>query len=250
MLRNNKRKHSNLKVETPFLSTSSDVPSWIRKFKKSPKGAAIPLVHKKNILKALRNIKVNDPHEKKDVVCVALFPVYLLRKYKCIPNTNVRNSLGIPIKMLQRWNEERLRREIIWSTNIYESHWHFLNWIENNSQYDDYFIPCIGYRGWKGSPPDIQLGITGTIEYIRDNSKKVNISSYLVKESDIIEVKDNSKKLNIIEGSISSKERDVPEYIELDNKNKSVKLIRIPKFSEVPYPVIMEPNLVIEYYSR
>ena len=86
--------------------------------------------------------------------------------------------------------------------------------------------------------------------HIKVNKKKVNISSYLVKESDIIEVKDKSKKLNIIEGSISSKERDVPEYIQLDDKNKSVKLIRIPKFSEVPYPVIMEPNLVIEYYSR
>ena len=46
------------------------------------------------------------------------------------------------------------------------------------------------------------------------------------------------------------KERDVPEYIQLDDKNKTAKLIRIPKFSEVPYPVIMEPSLVIEYYSR
>ena len=59
-----------------------------------------------------------------------------------------------------------------------------------------------------------------------------------------------SKKLNFIEGSIQSKERDVPEYIQLDDKNKTAKLIRIPKFSEVPYPIIMEPNLVIEYYSR
>jgi small subunit ribosomal protein S4 len=86
--------------------------------------------------------------------------------------------------------------------------------------------------------------------HIRVNKKKVNISSYLVKESDIIEVKDKSKGLTIIDGSLSSKERDVPEYIQLDGKNKIVKLIRIPKFEEVPYPVIMEPNLVIEYYSR
>jgi small subunit ribosomal protein S4 len=42
----------------------------------------------------------------------------------------------------------------------------------------------------------------------------------------------------------------VPDYILLDGKNKSVKLVRIPKFAEVPYPVIMEPSLVIEYYSR
>ena len=86
--------------------------------------------------------------------------------------------------------------------------------------------------------------------HIRVNKKKVNISSYLVKETDVIEVKDKSKKLNVIDGSIQSKERDVPEYIHLDDKNKSVKLVRVPKFSEVPYPVIMEPSLVIEYYSR
>ena len=66
----------------------------------------------------------------------------------------------------------------------------------------------------------------------------------------MIEVRDKSKKLNVIDGSIQSKEREVPEYIQLDDKNKTVKLIRVPKFSEVPYPVIMEPNLVIEYYSR
>ena len=82
------------------------------------------------------------------------------------------------------------------------------------------------------------------------NKKKVNISSFLVRDKDTVEVRDKSKKLNIIEGSIQSKERDVPEYIQLDNKNKTAKLVRRPKFSEVPYPVVMEPNLVIEYYSR
>ena len=86
--------------------------------------------------------------------------------------------------------------------------------------------------------------------HITVNKKKVNISSYLVNESDVIEVREKSKSLNIIDGSLASKERDVPEYINLDDKNKIVKLIRVPKFSEVPYPVIMEPNLVIEYYSR
>ena len=86
--------------------------------------------------------------------------------------------------------------------------------------------------------------------HITVNKKKVNISSYLVNESDVIEVREKSKSLNIIDGSLASNERDVPEYINLDDKNKIVKLIRVPKFSEVPYPVIMEPNLVIEYYSR
>ena len=86
--------------------------------------------------------------------------------------------------------------------------------------------------------------------HIRVNKKKVNISSYLVKDTDVIEVREKSKTLPVIDGSLSSKERDVPEYIQLDDKNKIVKLIRVPKFSEVPYPVIMEPSLVIEYYSR
>ena len=86
--------------------------------------------------------------------------------------------------------------------------------------------------------------------HIRVNKKRVNISSYLVNDTDLIEVSEKSKKLTFIDGALQSKERDVPEYIQLDDKNKTAKLIRVPKFSEVPYPVIMEPSLVIEYYSR
>ena len=86
--------------------------------------------------------------------------------------------------------------------------------------------------------------------HIRVNKKRVNISSYILKDTDQIEVNEKSKKLNVIDGSIQSKEREIPEYIQYDGKSKSVKLVRVPKFSEVPYPVIMEPNLVIEYYSR
>jgi len=86
--------------------------------------------------------------------------------------------------------------------------------------------------------------------HVRVNGKKVNISSYLIKPEDLIDLRDKSKELTVIAGSLASKERDVPEYINLDEKNKKIKLIRVPKFSEVPYPAIMEPNLVIEYYSR
>ncbi len=86
--------------------------------------------------------------------------------------------------------------------------------------------------------------------HFRVNSKKVNVSSYRVKEDDVIEIKDKSKSLTVIEGSLSSKERDVPEYIQLDSKNRTTKLVRVPKLSEIPYPVLMEPKLVIEYYSR
>ena len=82
------------------------------------------------------------------------------------------------------------------------------------------------------------------------NEKKVNISSYLVKVDDSIEIKSKSKELTMIAGSLSSKERDVPDYIDSDEKNKKAKFIRVPKFSDVPFPSIMEPKLVIEYYSR
>ena len=86
--------------------------------------------------------------------------------------------------------------------------------------------------------------------HFKVNKKKVNISSYLVKEEDLIEVKDKSKSLIIIEECLNSKERDVPEYIQSDGKNKTAKLVRVPKFADIPYPAQMEPKLVIEYYSR
>ena len=86
--------------------------------------------------------------------------------------------------------------------------------------------------------------------HVKVNGKKVDIPSYLVKPEDNIEIKDKSKDMTIITASISTKERDVPEYIQMDEKNKKAKLIRVPKFSEIPFPTMMEPNLVIEYYSR
>ena len=86
--------------------------------------------------------------------------------------------------------------------------------------------------------------------HIRVNGKKVNIPSFLVKPEDTIEIKDKSKDMGMIASSMVSKEREIPDFIQMDEKNKKARLIRIPKFSEVPYPTIMEPNLVIEYYSR
>ena len=86
--------------------------------------------------------------------------------------------------------------------------------------------------------------------HVRVNGKKVNIGSYMVKEEDTVEVREKSKQLAIIDIALANKERETPEYIQLDEKNKKFKFVRIPKFEEVPYPVIIEPNLVIEYYSR
>ena len=86
--------------------------------------------------------------------------------------------------------------------------------------------------------------------HVRVNGKKVNIGSYIVKEEDVIEIRDKSKQLAFIDIALANKERETPEYIQLDEKNKKVTFVRTPKFDEVPYPVVMEPNLVIEYYSR
>ena len=86
--------------------------------------------------------------------------------------------------------------------------------------------------------------------HVKVNGKRVNISSYSVREEDSIEIKDKSKQLAIIDIAMANKEREIPEYIQMDEKNKKLKFVRVPKFEEVPYPIVMEPNLVIEYYSR
>ena len=86
--------------------------------------------------------------------------------------------------------------------------------------------------------------------HLKVNGKKVNISSYQVREEDTIEVRDKSKQLALVDVALANKEREVPEYLQVDEKNKKIKFVRVPKFEEVPYPVVMEPNLVIEYYSR
>ena len=86
--------------------------------------------------------------------------------------------------------------------------------------------------------------------HVKVNGKKVNIGSYMVNEEDTIEIRDKSKQLAIIDIALANKERETPEYIQIDEKNKKFKFVRVPKFEEVPYPIVMEPNLVIEYYSR
>lgn len=86
--------------------------------------------------------------------------------------------------------------------------------------------------------------------HIKVNGQRVNIPSYRCKEGDVIEVKEKSRDLTlVIEGS-QSPEREVPEYIDADHSKMSAKFIRTPVLGDVPYPVHMEPNLVIEFYSR
>ena len=86
--------------------------------------------------------------------------------------------------------------------------------------------------------------------HIKVNGKRVNIASFTVKDGDEISLKDQSKQINIIQESIISQEREIPEYIEVDTKEFKGRFLRAPLLNDVPYPVSMEPNLVIEYYSR
>src|ERR1700723_3437246 len=82
------------------------------------------------------------------------------------------------------------------------------------------------------------------------NGKRVNIPSFLVRDNDTIEVKEKSKQLAVVLDATQSAERDVPEYLEVDHRAMKGRFARAPKLSDVPYPVQMEPNLVVEFYSR
>jgi small subunit ribosomal protein S4 len=86
--------------------------------------------------------------------------------------------------------------------------------------------------------------------HIQVNGKRVNIPSYRVKVGDVVSVKEKSRQLAFVMEATQLAERDVPEYIEVDHSKMTAKLARVPALGEVPYPVQMEPNLVIEYYSR
>jgi small subunit ribosomal protein S4 len=86
--------------------------------------------------------------------------------------------------------------------------------------------------------------------HIKVNGKRVTIASFRVKVGDVIEVKEKSKQLALVVEANALAERDVPDYIDVDHSKMTAKLSRIPALGEVPYPVMMEPHLVVEYYSR
>jgi len=86
--------------------------------------------------------------------------------------------------------------------------------------------------------------------HVKVNGKRVNIPSYNVKVGDVIEVKESSMNMPLYIQGTTSKEREVPEYLNVDHKKGSCTFVRLPEFDEVPYPVKMEPNLIVEFYSR
>jgi small subunit ribosomal protein S4 len=86
--------------------------------------------------------------------------------------------------------------------------------------------------------------------HVKVNGRRVNIPSFRVKVGDVIEVKEASRQLPLVLEAVALAERDVPDYIEADHAKMTAKFTRVPLPNEVPYPVMMEPHLVVEYYSR
>ncbi len=86
--------------------------------------------------------------------------------------------------------------------------------------------------------------------HVKVNGRRVNIPSYRVKEGDVIEVRDKSKQLALVLEAVASPERDVPDYLEVDHSKMTCKFVRTPQLADVPYPVQMEPNLVVEFYAK
>lgn len=86
--------------------------------------------------------------------------------------------------------------------------------------------------------------------HVRVNGKKVNIPSYMVKEGDVVEMAETSRNIPMVIEALSSSEREIPEYMDVDLSKGKGSFVRVPKLEDVPYPVQMEPNLVIEFYSR
>ena len=94
-------------------------------------------------------------------------------------------------------------------------------------------------------PASLSITVNGIV-----NGKKVNIPSYQLKAGDVIEVREKSKQLAIVLEAVQSQTRDFPSYLEVDAGKLTAKYTFVPKFDDVPYAAQMEPNLVIEFYSR
>ena len=86
--------------------------------------------------------------------------------------------------------------------------------------------------------------------HILVNGKRLNIASYRVQDNDTIEVRGAAKQMALILGAIQDGNRDVPDYMQIDHGAMKGSFTRAPGLGDVPYPVQMEPNLVIEFYSR
>jgi small subunit ribosomal protein S4 len=87
-------------------------------------------------------------------------------------------------------------------------------------------------------------------KHVKVNGQYLNISSYRVKVGDVIELRESSKQIPMVLETVQNQDRSIPEYLEVDSKKMTIKVLRLPTLEDVPYPVVMEPNLVTEFYSR
>ncbi len=87
-------------------------------------------------------------------------------------------------------------------------------------------------------------------KHVTVNGKVVNIASYQVREGDVIEVRESARNIPMVIQAVEGAEREVPDYIEVDHKAMKAVFLRVPRLEDVPYAVQMEPNLIVEFYSR
>jgi small subunit ribosomal protein S4 len=85
---------------------------------------------------------------------------------------------------------------------------------------------------------------------VRVNGRRVTIASYQVKPTDVLELSPKAKEMALVLEGVKSTERDVPDYVNADHGKMTAKFLRTPKLSDVPYPVQMQPHLIVEFYSR
>ncbi len=86
--------------------------------------------------------------------------------------------------------------------------------------------------------------------HIKVNGKRVKIPSYRLRDGDVVELKESSRQVPMVMETLQNPERDIPDYIQMDAANFKATFLRTPSFTDIPYPVQMEPNLVVEFYSR
>ena len=86
--------------------------------------------------------------------------------------------------------------------------------------------------------------------HINVNGKRVKIPSYRVNPGDVITVSEKAKQMPLVVLALESGERNFCDYVNVDSANFTATFVRVPAFADVPYPVQMSPELVVEFYSR
>lgn len=86
--------------------------------------------------------------------------------------------------------------------------------------------------------------------HVKVNGRRVNIASYRVRPGDVVEIREKSRNMNLVLEAAQSSERDIADYLDVDTNKMTAKMTSVPMLADVPYPVKMEPNLVVEFYSR